>query len=150
MERDDGPADPPAPVLDYGTPPPADSRSLDGPTVRFTAGAAMPVLAILVVAALHGEDMICCDVIGAVIELFLIGGSFQIGQRLCRRVRGRSLVERHWAITVGAGVVGAGLIVSTVAAVDVLPNQWGRALCLLSLFAVPAIAPWAVLRDEQL
>jgi hypothetical protein len=149
MERNDGPADPPAPVLDYGTPPPADSRSLDGPTVRFAAGAAVPVLAILVVAAFHGDEMILCAAIGGVIELFLIGGSFQVGQRLCRRAPARALVERHWALTIAAGLLSAMMIVGALAAGDVVPRPLGVALCLLSMFAVPAIAPWAALRDEQ-
>ena len=148
MQRTDEPPPTPAPVLDYGRPPPHRENPVNGPTVRFTAGAAVPVLTILVVAALSGEDMICCDAIGVVMELFLIGGSFQIGQRLCRRVRGRSLVERHWAITVGAGVAGAGRVVGSLAIVGVVPKPIGGTLCLPGLFAIPAAAPWAVLRDE--
>jgi hypothetical protein len=145
---DDDHATPVPPVLDYGVRPPPRRNAADGPTVRFTAGAAVPVLALLVIAAVGGEDMICCDAIGAVFELFLIGGAFQIGRRLCRWIRGRSLVERHWAITVAAGLVAAGAIIGSLVLPDVLPKPVGGTLCLLGLFVVPAAAPWAALRDE--
>ena len=65
-----------------------------------------------------------------------------------RRVRGRPLAERHWAITVGAGLVGACVIIGTLGIVDRVPKPVGGTLCLLTLFAVPAAAPWGVFRDD--
>ncbi len=135
--------------LDYAAPEPTPVRN--SAVVRFTAGAGLPCLGLFAAGVWYGDDMACCSAVGLVLEIAMIGGVFSVGQRLCRRWRGRPLVERNRAATFVVGVVTGGsllglLYLSDRAGLD--GTRQGAAAVVPVFLLATATGPWWVFGSE--